>query len=117
MTKNKDSTRYYSEKQEKEVASVIGGFVQANSGATKFAKGDIINKDSSILVECKCQLVDKTSFSIKKDWIAKNNLERKEMQLENSCIAFRFGPDQEDYFIIDKKLMKYLVDKLKEENI
>ena len=58
---------------------------------------------------------DKDSFSIKKDWITKNELERREMRLANSCLAFRFGPDQEDYFIINEKLMKFLVEKLKEE--
>ena len=50
MTKNQNSTRYYSEKQEKEVAFLVGGEIQSNSGAGKFNKGDVINKDISLLI-------------------------------------------------------------------
>ena len=114
MTKNTESTRFYSEIQEKKISNLLEGYLQSNSGAGKFKKGDVVNKDASLLIECKCSMSDKDSFSIKKEWITKNELERKEMRLANSCIAFRFGPIQEDYFIINEKLMKFLVEKLKE---
>lgn len=117
MTKNTESTRFYSEIQEKKISNLLEGYLQSNSGAGKFKKGDVVNKDASLLIECKCSMSDKDSFSIKKEWITKNELERKEMRLTNSCIAFRFGPIQEDYFIINEKLMKFLVEKLKEENL
>lgn len=115
MTQNKNSTRYFSEKQEQEIASLIKGQIQSNSGAGKFNKGDVINKDINLLLECKCQMKDKESFSVKKEWFEKNYKEMKQMRLENHCIAFNFGPESENYFIIDKKLMSFLVEKLLEE--
>jgi hypothetical protein len=112
MTKNNQSTRYYSERQEENVADIIEGQRQFNSGAGNFNKGDVINKKASILVECKCLMKDKNSFSIKKEWIEKNTQEAKAMRLDNNCIAFNFGPNSKNYFIIDEKLMAYLIDKL-----
>lgn len=114
MTKNKDSTRYYSERQEIAVSEIVEGQRQSNSGAGKFNKGDVLNKEASLLVECKCSTKDVDSFSIKKDWILKNIKESKEMRLSNHCIAFNFGPEQDNYFIIDSHLMTFLVDKLTE---
>lgn len=38
MTHNKKSTRYYSTKQEKQVAKTVNGKCQSNSGATLFCK-------------------------------------------------------------------------------
>ena len=35
---NKNSTRYYSTKQEKKIAKTVNGKVTANSGATLFSK-------------------------------------------------------------------------------
>lgn len=35
---NKNSTRYYSSKQEKKIAKTVKGKLQANSGATLFSK-------------------------------------------------------------------------------
>lgn len=35
---NKNSTRYYSNKQEKQIAKTVGGRLQPNSGATLFSK-------------------------------------------------------------------------------
>ena len=61
-------------------------------------------------------MTDKDSVSIRKDWILKNKEESFENRLDNSCIAFNFGPGQDSYFVIDQKLMKFLTDKLIEEN-
>lgn len=38
-------TRYYSKQQEKKVAKAVHGKRQANSGATAFAKGDVVTTD------------------------------------------------------------------------
>lgn len=114
MTKNKESTRYYSQKQENEVLEIIGGHRQSNSGAGLFNKGDVINKDIELLVECKCSMTDKESFSIKKDWLEKNKIEMRQMGLSNHCLAFNFGPSSDNYYIIDKKLMEFLIGKLYE---
>lgn len=116
MTKNKDSTRYYSEKQEKYIANILNGLLTSNSGAGLFKKGDIIQKNASLLIECKTCTSNKESFSIKKEWLDKNNSERKIMRLDNSCLCFNFGPDSENYFIIDESTMKFLVERLEEIN-
>ena len=117
MTKNKDSTRYYSEKQEKYVANLLNGLLTSNSGAGLFKKGDIIQKNASLLIECKTCVSDKESFSIKKEWLDKNNNEKKLMHLDNDCLCFNFGPDTSNYFIINESLMRFLVDKLEELNL
>lgn len=115
MTKNKESTRYYSSLQEEYVAKLLNGQNNKSSGSGHFRKGDVIINDASMLCECKTTMTDKDSFSIKKEWITKNNEERFAMRLDNSCIAFNFGPGQQNYFVINEKLMKYLVEKLREE--
>ena len=114
-TKNTESTRYYSDIQEKSVCKELGAIQQPNSGAGRFRKGDVVQAESSFLIECKTCTSDKDSFSIKKEWIKKNKEERYTQRLDNSCIAFNFGPGQPNYYVIDSTLMNYLVEKLKEE--
>ena len=116
MNKNEESTRYFSDMQETYVAKLLEGWKNSNSGAGLFKKGDVTVPKASMLVECKTCMEDKNSFSIKKDWIIKNKKEAGEMRLNNHCIAFNFGPKQECYFVIDEKLMKYLTEKLIEDN-
>lgn len=114
MNKNTDSTRYYSDKMEKSVCDGIGGEQTPNSGAGVFRKGDVIVKDASLLIECKTVTADKKSFSIKQDWIEKNKEEAFRQRLSSTGIAFNFGPNQQNYYVIDEKLMKLLVEKLSE---
>ncbi len=114
--KNKEATRAFSDAHEKSVCKVVNGVQTSNSGAGLFTKGDVINKTASLLVECKCPMTEKDSFSIKKEWIEKNNSEKKWMQLSNSCVAFQFAPNTPNYFVIDEKLMRFLVEKLEEDN-
>lgn len=113
-TKNKNSTRYYSDLHEKSACKALGAIQMPNSGAGKFKKGDCVQKDCSLLIECKTSTSEKSSVSIKKEWIDKNNKEAKDMRLDNSCICFNFGPDTDNYYVISEKLMKYLVESLKE---
>ena len=110
------STRYYSDIQEKDVCKKMNATQQPNSGASRFRKGDCVNYNASLLLECKTVTKEKDSFSIKKDWIIKNREEAFTQRVFNGCIAFNFGPNQENYFVIDEKLMKFLVEKLEEEN-
>lgn len=119
MTKNVSSTRFYSSQQEQAVAKALGAYQQTNSGAGAFAKGDVYHKRASLLIECKTATTNKDSFSIKRDWLLKVDGERKSKRLDNSCVAINFGPDapyNRNYYIIDEKLMKFLVEKLEEEN-
>ena len=113
---NKEATRYASNIQEKRIAGKLGGNVSSNSGAGLFNKGDIVVDDASLLIECKTCMEPKKSFSIKKDWIEKNKEEAFRLRLDNHAIAFNFDyQDKKDYYIIDDKLMKFLVEKLRKE--
>lgn len=114
-TKNKESTRYFSSQQEERVSKLLNAYRQPNSGASKFNKSDLVNKGAGLAVECKTAMTAKDSFSIKKDWLVKGKEEALSMRLTNNCLAFSFGPDQENYFIINERLMKFLVEKLEEE--
>ena len=66
-------TRFYSSRQEKQVAKTINGKQTANSGATNFSKGDVTT--DKFLIECKTVCKEQKSFTIKKEWIDKNKEE------------------------------------------
>lgn len=106
------STRYYSNRQEKQIAKALGGKQSSNSGATPFQKGDV--KTAQWLIEAKTTTSSKSSFSIKKDWLLKNKEEAFAMNRQYSALAFNFGPDEENYYIIDEKLFKKLLNFLQE---
>lgn len=116
MSKNKEATRYYSDKHEKSICKALNAKQQSNSGAGRFRKGDVVQNEASLLIEAKTSMTEKDSFSVKKDWILKNKEEAFSLRKSNSCICFNFGPDQENYYVINEKLMKFLVEKLCEEN-
>lgn len=65
--KNKESTRFYSDLHEKSVCKALGAIQQSNSGAGLFKKGDVVQEDASLLVECKTTMTEKDSISIKQD--------------------------------------------------
>ena len=106
-------TRFYSDKQEKQIVKKIGGKQTSNSGATSFSKGDIRTKQ--FLIEAKTVTKSKDSFSIKKAWLMKNKEEAFAMNKPYNALAFNFGPNEENYYIINEKLFKELV-KYKEED-
>ena len=114
LTKNPNSSKYYSSRQESYISKLLGGSMVAGSGAPAFCAGDIILDDW--LIEAKTSMKPKSSFSIKKEWIEKHYKEAFANRLFNTAIAFNFNfEDEQDYYIIDDKLMKFLVEKLKEE--
>lgn len=113
MTFNKKSTRYYSSRQEKNVAKVLGGKQVANSGAPAFVAGDV-NTDHW-LIECKTSTTEKQSFSIKKEWLEKNKEEAFAMRKDYNALCFDFGDNGKRYYVIDEKTFKYLVELTKEE--
>ena len=109
------STRYYSKRQEKKVAKATGGKRTANSGATAFQKGDVMCKDW--LIECKTKTKDCSSFTVKEDWILKNEEEAFAMGKNNSALCFDFGPNaNKRYYVISERLFQTLQNYLKEEN-
>lgn len=113
MTYNKKSTRYYSSRQEKAVAKVLGGKQVANSGAPMFVAGDV--KTSGWLIECKTSTTEKQSFSIKREWLDKNREEAFAMRKDYNALCFDFGDNGKRYYVIDEKTFKYLVEKTEEE--
>ena len=44
-------------------------------------------------------------------------MERKECNLDNSCLCFNFGPGTDNYYVINEKLMKFLIEKLEKDNL
>jgi len=105
-------TRFYSDRQEKHIAKVTKGKQTANSGATAFSKGDV--RTDQFLIEAKTCMSEKQSFSIKKEWLLKNEEERFAMGKDYSALAFNFG-DDENYYIISEKLFIRLLEFLKED--
>jgi hypothetical protein len=109
------TTRYYSDIQEKSVCKLLGAQQVSGSGSGHFRKGDVVHRNASLLIECKTVVTDKESVSIKKEWLTKNKEEAFTQRLSNGVIAFNFGPNQPNYFVIDEKMMRFLTEKLEEE--
>ena len=107
------STRYYSKQQEKKVAKAVKGKRTANSGATPFQKGDVVTNDW--LIECKTKTKDCSSFTIKEDWLLKNEEEAFAMGKNNSALCFDFGPSANKYYVISERLFEILKNYLEEE--
>lgn len=110
------TTRYYSNRQEKAVATLLEGFTNPSSGSSKFNKSDVMVPQASLLIECKTTMTDKKSFSVKEEWLEKNKEEGFSQRLTNTALAFNFGPDKPNYFVIDEKLMKVLTEALVKYN-
>lgn len=105
------NTRKYSKAQESRVAKALNGKRQANSGATKFHKGDVLC--SNFCIECKTATTEKSSMSIKKDWIDKLKEETFAMNKPHWALCFNFGSSStlqksENFYIIDEQLFKQL---------
>ena len=116
MTKNKEATRYFSDAHEKSICKALGGKQNSNSGAGNFAKGDVVVQDASLLIEAKCCMSPKNSVSIKREWIEKNKAEAFMTRRENHVVCINFEPNGANYYLVDERLMKFLVEKLIEEN-
>ena len=107
------NTRYYSKRQEKKVAKAVNGKRQSNSGATAFAKGDVVTTDW--LIECKTKTKDCSSFTIKEDWLLKNEEEAFAMGKNNSALCFDFGPSaNKRYYVISERLFQHLQNYMEE---
>jgi hypothetical protein len=115
-TKNKESTRYFSDAHEKSICKALGGRQNSNSGAGHFNKGDVIVQEASLLIEAKCCMLPKSSVSIKKEWVEKNKQESFMTRKDNHAVCINFEPDGTNYYLIDEKLMKFLVEHLIIEN-
>lgn len=112
---SKNQGKDYSVSQENDIARLLGGRVQSNSGGTRFGGGDV--QTSQFFIEAKTPTKSQTSFSIKKEWIEKMKEQAFEQRKYQSALAFRFSPDGEDYFVIDSRLMKELVNYMEKEEL
>jgi len=101
-------TRFYSNKQEKAVAKAVGGKQTSNSGATAFSKGDVTTQHW--LIECKTAMSEKSTFSIKKEWLKKNKEEAFAMGKDYNALCFDFG-DADRYYVVDEKTFKQIVEQ------
>ena len=97
----------YSASQERDIANLLGGRVQSNSGGTRFGGGDVLTED--FFIEAKTPTKTQTSFSIKKEWIDKMVEQAFEQGKYHYALAFRFDPEGDDYFVINSRLMEMLV--------
>ena len=103
-------TRYYSKRQEDAVAKKLGGSRTKNSGATFSEKGDVLT--DQFLLECKVKTTHSETMTVHKDWITKNAKEALFMGKPYSAVVFSFGPDEENYYIINDELFEVLIDAL-----
>lgn len=101
------ATRDYSTRQEREIAKYMGGKIQSNSGGTRFGGGDV--HTDLFLIEAKTSTKEKSSFSIKKEWLQKAQEQAYEQGKIDSMLAFRFEPDGEDYYVVSKGLARTIV--------
>lgn len=108
-------TRAYSLKQEKAVAESVNGSRTLNSGATPFQKGDV--KTEQFVLECKTKTSHSESMSIKKAWLEKNKEEALFMGKPYNALAFNFGPDEQNYYIIDEYLFQELLEYLQNKTV
>ena len=107
---DKSNTRHFSKKQEDKAAKTFNGRRTLNSGATKFDKGDVAL--DNMLLECKTKVTPSESMTIHKQWLEKNANEALFMGKPYSALAFNFGPNQNNYYIIDEELFEILINKL-----
>lgn len=106
-------TRYYSKKQEKQVAKTVGGKTVPNSGAIKFGAGDV--QTDNILIECKTCVQEKKSFSIKREWLDKNEEEAFSVGKQYSVLTFNFGEDTDNYYVLNERTFKKFLELLSNE--
>lgn len=111
------ATRDYSNKQEKQIAKLLGGVVQPNSGGTRFGGGDVHTRD--FFIEAKTPTKEQTSFTIKKEWITKMREQAFEQGKSQCALAFRFSPDDtEDLYVISAvQMLEYLTWKEENDNV
>ena len=112
----KTPTRTFSKAQEKAVAKTTGGKTNPNSGATDFGGKADVDVEHLISIECKTKTSSSKSISIKKEWLEKL---RQEMVFDGNkycSLAFNFGPNEENYFIIDENMFILLCEVLKNES-
>lgn len=106
------NTRKFSKLQEKQIAKSLNGKVQPNSGAANFVAGDV--KLDFMLIDAKTVTTPKKSVAIREEWFEKIKYEAFAMNKEMSCIAFNFGPNKPNYYAVNERDFKQLLQTYKE---
>ena len=111
MAKNKQSTRYQSNIQERRISSHFADGKQViGSGSTPFLKGDVITED--FFIECKTKVKPSSQITVKKEWLEKAREQAYQMRKPDYILALSFG-DTKDYYMITPQLFHELYDKAK----
>lgn len=103
--RNKESTRYQSNIQEKRVAKAMGGRQVIGSGSTPFLKGDVTTEN--LFIEAKTRMEPSKSIKVNKDWLVKAKEQAYSSRKEDYTVAISFG-DGKDYYIIEDSFMEDL---------
>lgn len=98
-------------RQEERVAKLFNGQRTPQSGGGKWKKGDVLSQN--FLIECKTSISPKSSYSVSREVLCKADEERREMGKPFYALAFTFG-DEEDFFVVDKRTMLYLLSNIEE---
>ena len=93
--------------QEKQVAQLVDGQVQVASGGTSHGGGDVLT--DNWFFECKTVISEKNSYSVKKAVLEKLKEQTFEQRKDYGTLAFRFSPEEKDYFIVDSDTFKYMM--------
>lgn len=109
-TDKQNPTRYYSSRQEKDVAQAVNGRQTSNSGATMFGgKGDVLTSGrNGFIIECKTRTKSSASITIQKEWFNKLKEEALLTGTPHHAVVFNFGPNEENHYIIDEYLFNAL---------
>ena len=105
------STRDASLEQEKRIARLLDGRVVSNSGARPFNKGDVITDFA--LIDGKTVMEKQKSITLQKEYFTTIKEQAFSHNIDFGVIAFDFG-DGEDYYAVDARTFKKLVDAYKE---
>lgn len=112
----KKPTRYFSKKQENQVAEAVNGTRTKNSGATMFGGKSDVYIDGLFNIECKTKTTASKQITIHKEWLEKLVKESLFDGHPYSSLAFNFGPNEQNYYIINEELFTVLVEYLSSNN-
>lgn len=104
---NTNSTKYFSNKQEKRVSKAVNGKTVIGSGATPFMKGDVTSDD--ILYECKTNIKGQDSISVRREWFEKVKVQAYEMGKYMYSVVFSFGKGT-DYYCMETEHFRILLE-------
>lgn len=116
QAKEGQPTRYYSNLQEKAVAKAVGGHKTKNSGATLFGGKSDVSISDLFNIECKTKTKSSDTIVMHKEWLLKNERESITDGHPYAALAFNFGPNERNYYVINEELFIELVEYLKNEN-